>query len=98
MGVMSSAKALLSGGLSNIRLSNQILKEVNTLVKNKPREEVSQALLSDEAMTGFAQSLYDKLSVPLKNQVPVTGFVDLVLKNRQTLMSKPRNQKKAQKK
>jgi len=83
MGVMSAAKALASGGMANIRLSSQILKEVNTLIKARSKEEVSQALLDDASMTTFAESIYQKLSVPLRNQVPLAGFTDLVLKNRQ---------------
>lgn len=98
MGVMSAARALTTGGMANLRISGMIIKEVNTLVKAKPREEVSQALLSDDAMRVFAQGLYDRLSAPLKQQVKFEGFLDLVLKNRATLMSKPRNQKKALKK
>ncbi|WP_256659164.1 hypothetical protein [Pseudomonas sp. Leaf58] len=98
MGVMSAARALANGGMANIRLSSQILKEVNTLIKARSKEEVSQALLDDASMTAFGESIYEKLSLPLKNQVPLAGFIDLVLKNRQTLMKKPRNVKKAQKK
>jgi hypothetical protein len=98
MGVMSAARALTSGGMSSVRLSSQILKEVNGLVKAKSRDEISRALLDDESMTAFGESLYEKLSLPLKNQVPLAGFLDLVIKNRQSLMKKPRNVKKAQKK
>jgi hypothetical protein len=98
MGVMSAARALTSGGMANIRLSGQILREVNVLVKARSKNEVSQALLDDASMTAFGESLYEKLSVSLKNQVPLAGFIDLVVKNRQTLMKKPRNVKKAQKK
>lgn len=98
MGVMSAARALTSGSMANLRISGMVIKEVNTLVKAKPREEVSAALLSDESMKVFAKGLYDRLSPTLKQQVKFDGFLDLVLKNRSTLMSKPRNQKKAQKK
>lgn len=98
MGVMSAAKALASGGMANIRLNSQILKEVTVLIKAKSKDEVSKALLDDAAMTLFAEGLYEKLSVSLKNQVAMPGFIDLVLKNRQSLMRKPRNVKKALKK
>jgi len=98
MGVMSAARALTSGGMANVRLSSQILKEVNVLVKARSKDEVSKALLHDESMTAFASTLYEKLSLTLKNQVPLAGFIDLVVKNRQKLMKKPRNTKKAQKK
>lgn len=98
MGIMSAARALTSGGMNNLRISSQIIKEVSSLIKAKPREEVSAALLSDEAMTEFAQGLYEKLSLGLKQQVKFEGFLDLVLHNRALLMSKPRNQKKALKK
>ena len=98
MGVMSAARALTSGGMANVRLSSQILKEVNVLVKARSKDEVSKALLDDESMTAFASTLYEKLSLTLKNQVPLAGFIDLVVKNRQKLMKKPRNTKKAQKK
>lgn len=91
MGIMSTARFLSNG--ANIAMMAKLVPEVSRLVKKHGKEQIAIALKSDEGMEAFARNLYPELGAGIRNQVPLEGFVDFVLKNRARLMGKKRNQK-----
>lgn len=90
MGVMNTARAL--GG--NIQLISKLVPEVTRMINKRSKEEVAIALESDEGMTDFAKTLYAELGVSMRNQIPESGFISVILRDRKKLMSKKRNIKK----
>ncbi len=97
MGIMSTARFLQGRG-TNMLLAAKLIPEVTRLVKKRGKDQVAAALSSDEDMTVFATGLYEELSPSIRAQVPLDGFIGIVLQNRTRLMGLKKNQKKVEKK
>jgi hypothetical protein len=89
---IKSASRFLNAG-ANMVLVAKLTPEISRLVKKRSKEQMAEALSSDEGMATFARDLYQELSAQIRNQVPLEGFIDFVQKNRTRIMGKKRNQK-----
>ncbi|MBP4081439.1 hypothetical protein [Aeromonas sp. MrichA-1] len=91
---MSKIGFSVANSYSMIRLYGKLTEQVSRIVRERTKEEVKEALSSDEKMEKFATEVYSRLSLDVKSKISIDVFIKMVLEKKESIMKVGRNLKK----
>lgn len=77
-----------------IKVANEVVPHLKSLVKNLGDEKIREAMSSNENMKLFSTTLYQKLPKHVQMKCNYDTFEKVIVANRERLMKKKSNKKK----